>query len=264
MSPPSSSASASFVCVRSTTTSAGFTDGGHGTPQPRRKSGTCATGPQYIVSPALMSSSWWKSLKVSARGWWMVQARVRPRSANRRSEATTCCAPYASSPEVGSSSSTNAGPERSSIAMVTRRRCPPERPPDTSSPIRVSATCARSTSSIVASISSSRSCRPMSGPSRSAQTNQSVSRTVSVEWQQSSCITYAHVARKSGPRSEPFSRTSPSTTPTRLVSARTSRRVDLPQPDGPMMAVSVPGRSTPLTPLSTCSSCLSRPGSVTE
>ena len=49
----------------------------------------CATGPQYMVSPALIRSSWWKSAKVSARGWWMVQARVRPRSAKRRSAATT-------------------------------------------------------------------------------------------------------------------------------------------------------------------------------
>eukprot|EP00967_Tisochrysis_lutea_P155113 scaffold309726_cov30-Tisochrysis_lutea.AAC.1 len=120
--------------------SAGLSDGGHGTPHASKCSGILETGPKYMVSPALISSSWWKRANVSARGWWMVQASVRPRSAKRRSELTTCWAPYASRPDVGSSRSTSAGFEMSSIAIVTRRRWPPERPPETSSPMRVSAT----------------------------------------------------------------------------------------------------------------------------
>mmetsp|Transcript_26912 Transcript_26912/g.81496 ORF Transcript_26912/g.81496 Transcript_26912/m.81496 type:complete len:216 (-) Transcript_26912:521-1168(-) len=186
---PTSRSPLSLVYVRSTTMSAGLSDGGHGTPHASKCSGILETGPKYMVSPALISSSWWKRANVSARGWWMVQASVRPRSAKRRSELTTCWAPYASRPDVGSSRSTSAGFEMSSIAIVTRRRWPPERPPETSSPMRVSATWVRSTSTSVSRIRSSRSLRLTVGPSRRAAVNHSVSRTVSVLWQQSSCIT---------------------------------------------------------------------------
>ena len=115
---PSASASASLVCVRSTTTSARLTDGGHATPQPRRKSGTYAKrlaplcdhvsvvclGPisRVYISRVHMRLRHRPAIHGFARldqeqlveereglGAWIVQARVRPRSAKRRSAATT-------------------------------------------------------------------------------------------------------------------------------------------------------------------------------
>ena len=96
--------------------------------------------------------------------------------------------------------------------------------------------------------------------SRSSAAKLSVSRTVRTVCVESDCITYAAAVRKvRASLGMPLRRMSPEMTPLPLQSASTSSRVDLPQPDGPMIAVKLPDGSTPLTPFNMSrSDCLRR------
>mmetsp|Transcript_14135 Transcript_14135/g.42824 ORF Transcript_14135/g.42824 Transcript_14135/m.42824 type:complete len:102 (-) Transcript_14135:397-702(-) len=67
----------------------------------------------------------------------MVAMMVRPSRERARRMATTSSAILASSPEVGSSTRRTGGLVRSSRPMLTRLRCPPERPRSSTEPMRV-------------------------------------------------------------------------------------------------------------------------------
>mmetsp|Transcript_11086 Transcript_11086/g.23534 ORF Transcript_11086/g.23534 Transcript_11086/m.23534 type:complete len:259 (-) Transcript_11086:139-915(-) len=153
-------------------------------------------------------------------------------------------------PEVGSSQKSRLAPLSSPLLRVTRRFCPPEMPRTSWFPILVSATFASPKSVRCISITFGRFlrssvCMPPDGRLRaSRKLKVIVSFTVRCAYIRSSCGTYAETREYSLSRARPLSSTSPSYALV-LRAARMSNNVDLPQPEGPMIAASVPGAKWP-------------------
>uniref|UniRef100_A0A0A9DMU4 Uncharacterized protein n=1 Tax=Arundo donax TaxID=35708 RepID=A0A0A9DMU4_ARUDO len=115
----------------------------------------------------------------------------------------------------------------------------------------VSAQSWRPISTMVPSTSARLSSRGILSGRRSSAEYPIVSRTVSVPIRLSSCVTYA-----AAPKESLALRPLRSTLPERKAlaarrPARASRRVDLPEPEGPMSAVSEPGSANPVSSSST-------------
>mmetsp|Transcript_85633 Transcript_85633/g.261991 ORF Transcript_85633/g.261991 Transcript_85633/m.261991 type:complete len:213 (-) Transcript_85633:204-842(-) len=194
------------------------------------------------------------------RGWWMVTTTVCPCWAKALSVCMTCIAWKLSKPDVGSSRKTMRGWWINSQPMLTRLRSPPEMPrcPGRSLPMTVSAAGKRPKREMAAS---TRWARSTACGKRSLATKDKVSRTVDNANKASSCSTYAVTEgtsrRVTGSMASPFAptRMSPSSRlPLGAAGVRPANAFNnevLPEPLGPRMANTSPGRARPLTPSST-------------
>lgn len=174
----------------------------------------------------------------------MESTTVLPFSLARRARiSTTFPAVLASKPVVGSSRKRRRGSVTSSRPSIVRFFSPPEMPRTSSVPMSESAQASRDNSRIA----SSTMARFASGVSaregrRSSAENCKVSRTVSVPRSDSCCSQYPATRWKSLPGGFPSTRmreAAPSRPCLRPASASSS--VDLPDPVGPITAVSSPG-----------------------
>mmetsp|Transcript_17177 Transcript_17177/g.49835 ORF Transcript_17177/g.49835 Transcript_17177/m.49835 type:complete len:233 (+) Transcript_17177:1904-2602(+) len=168
--------------------------------------------------------------------------QISLRWAMSRSTSTAICAMLESRPEVGSSRRMTAGSTRSSCAMQTRLRSPPETPRCMAEPTFVSAHASRRscriTSSTLALVPAA------SRPRRRRARYVRLSRTVSSAYTTSSCSTKATRRLSALDQAKPSKRTAPSVSGMRC--AMLVRRVVLPEPLGPMSAVSLPALAAPL------------------
>mmetsp|Transcript_72002 Transcript_72002/g.126877 ORF Transcript_72002/g.126877 Transcript_72002/m.126877 type:complete len:256 (+) Transcript_72002:267-1034(+) len=198
------------------------------------------------MDPLARSRRLWNIWNVSELGWCTVATTVRPCPASSRSVATTDSALKLSSPEVGSSRNSVEGCDRSSTAMATRFRSPPDTPRTTALPIRVWATRVKPSSRRTASTLASCSCG-VCRDSRRRAANMQCSRTVRLAIKTSSCMTYA-MRRLMSPiwsKGTPSKKMLPSVGTIRP--AMTLRRVVFPAPLDPMMARSLLGRTCAVT-----------------
>lgn len=188
------------------------------------------------------------SLKISDDGWWMVLTTFTPRSASCLRFSITCSAVEESNPVVGSSKNSKLGFESSSTPIEVRFLSPPEIPFIKLFPIMVSAHLSKPNSAInswtlwfFSSVLKSYNLR------LAAKVNAYLG--VKVGSKISSCITYA-IWFAYGWRSFtccPFKYNSPyiyrlseASRPLKKLS-----RVVFPEPEGPIIAVNVPGLMIP-------------------
>ena len=189
------------------------------------------------------------------RGWWIDASTVRPELARRRRVSITACAWKESRPLVGSSMKMIGGLLISSIPMVTRRRSPPDSPLTLAEPTKVSAHLTRLSSAIVDCTRASLSAGELLSGRRSLAVNMNVSRTVESAKSASCCSTYAEsCAMSCSLRSCPLTRSLPKSFAFFICGTRHASTLSsdvLPEPLGPMIAITCRGSTLPLTPSST-------------
>mmetsp|Transcript_28442 Transcript_28442/g.95783 ORF Transcript_28442/g.95783 Transcript_28442/m.95783 type:complete len:240 (-) Transcript_28442:4248-4967(-) len=175
-----------------------------------------------------------RAAKISLRGWCSTATTVHlDRAATADNLRQTSSAVAASRPVVGSSAKRKRFRARSSQAMVTRRRCPPE-----SASRRTSKRASRPKRR--ASRRAARFVRfvGQSFGSRSLAWKAKCSIAVSAAGSTSSCGAYAESLRSCvGVAAQPPTKTDPRTRPEVLLPAKTSSSEDLPAPEGPRSAV---------------------------
>mmetsp|Transcript_9770 Transcript_9770/g.32241 ORF Transcript_9770/g.32241 Transcript_9770/m.32241 type:complete len:221 (+) Transcript_9770:3154-3816(+) len=192
--------------------------------------------------------------KTSGRGWWMLNKTVTfPCRCNSQSKSTTVDAFALSSPVVGSSRNRIAGEVRSSHAIETRLRSPPDKPRTHSSPMKVffsfsipsdfrtqrAATAGVSVPVLTRAVFPVCVVSVLSVPrTLSVAWNNRCSHTVDVPGSMSCWGTYPETRRIScGVTVSPFTRTTPVTIRfTPGLPAKISRSVDFPAPLGPKTA----------------------------
>mmetsp|Transcript_60669 Transcript_60669/g.70350 ORF Transcript_60669/g.70350 Transcript_60669/m.70350 type:complete len:361 (+) Transcript_60669:1067-2149(+) len=235
----------------SSTTSAGFACRGNSMPNVVcRYASTSRRRPWNAVRPPgamiRISSS---AFQISARGWFTDIATVRSvSSATLRSVFISSSAVFESRPFVGSSRNMARGAATSSTAIDARLRCPPLTPRDSASPIGTSATCESPSARSVIDTTACRSAFVHSGGSRSSAAYDTLRYTVSSVCSTSSCGTDPIIERYLVMLQSPLMLTVP--VASQFASYRPSSACSstvLPDPDGPRIAVTVPGRSEPLT-----------------
>ena len=225
--------------------SAAFSFGANAKPRASKWAAAAAEGPTYTVRPLGESRMRRSSFSKSAcRGWWMTAQTATPYEARRPSAAESSSAAVESRPEVGSSRKMSDGSATTSSPMLTRLRWPPERPRRVASPTTEWRCCVSPRRSITVRTQPSSCARGTSRGSRIWAENRSSSSTVRAVSITSSCGTKATsfeicetLSRAPLMRSEPPDGVSlPESSPS---------SVDLPQPDGPMIAVTSHGRTSP-------------------
>mmetsp|Transcript_13941 Transcript_13941/g.43555 ORF Transcript_13941/g.43555 Transcript_13941/m.43555 type:complete len:245 (+) Transcript_13941:1237-1971(+) len=191
-----------------------------------------------------------KRAKISDDGWWIVHTHSRAcETAMSLSISIVECAPYESSPDVGSSRKMIEGSVTSSTPIAVRFFSPPESPLTYSLPTNVSAHVeSRRLSSISSTIPSLLARGSARGRRRYAE-KRSASRGVVKGSNASCCITYATWLRKpTGSTSCPSTSTRPVIVLVRSDATRPARMLSsdvLPAPDGPMIATTSPLLMTP-------------------
>mmetsp|Transcript_8874 Transcript_8874/g.25791 ORF Transcript_8874/g.25791 Transcript_8874/m.25791 type:complete len:247 (+) Transcript_8874:1479-2219(+) len=211
------------------------------------------------MRPCRSRQSLVKSSKSFRRGWWMAQTMRRSLlcAEMRRRVTPRLSAVAASSPDVGSSRKSMLGFDTSSTAIAVRLRSPPETPrfSPPGLPTSVSAQRCRDSSAITSSTLASMASGGSDDGSRSSAAKRMVSRTVRCCSMISSWKTNAHCRRDTLSGARSFSKMCPLTSalPRTLTTrcASTCSSVVFPEPEGPMMAIISPPRTSPLTPLST-------------
>mmetsp|Transcript_4795 Transcript_4795/g.9508 ORF Transcript_4795/g.9508 Transcript_4795/m.9508 type:complete len:274 (-) Transcript_4795:450-1271(-) len=193
-----------------------------------------------------LSNMW----KMSEDGWWIVATTVRPAAARLLSVWTTLKAVNVSRPEVGSSRNRMEGSVMSSIAIAVLFLSPPEIPPRSPGfPMTVSAHRCRCRILMTFSTRDIFSSIDMAVGRRSLADMKMTSRTVIVANTTSSWKTKTEIFLiTSDPTLAPFTRIYPDKLPPAASPATALRRVVLPAPEAPMMAVNLPAANTPSMP----------------
>mmetsp|Transcript_6253 Transcript_6253/g.21979 ORF Transcript_6253/g.21979 Transcript_6253/m.21979 type:complete len:266 (-) Transcript_6253:423-1220(-) len=171
--------------------SAMLTPCGHGNPMCSKDFTACAPEPRHTTVPPASSSTWSRRRTTCDDGWWMLIITMRPAPATECSSTTSPEARWASSPEVGSSRSSTLGSVTSSMAMLSRRRSPPEMPRLATPPTSEPATPASPSSSITCSTRATRPPRDVYQGMRSRPEYTTDSRTVRCGRRRSSWGTWA-------------------------------------------------------------------------
>src|SRR6266702_2752329 len=213
-------------------------------------------GPSNTISP--LDRPTIRSVKRRASSTlWMLTITGMPRSPARRAiRSMISTEVFGSSEDVGSSASIKSGSCISARAMPTRWRCPPE-----SWSARLVAKSPRPTASRSPKARSISAAGNLRSHARHTGTKPSLLQNTSAITESRSTRLYSwktmpmrrRAARSSGPdsrtRSWPRNRISPAVGSTRRLMQRIS--VDLPAPEGPMIAVNPRPSTSSETPLST-------------